>query len=154
MKQKSEQINFDHSPVMPKTTNRFRLLFEGFGSNGNNMRLTEMVVKCSCPSIDFSMDLRQFGLMLNYDKWSDIKLVLRDDVCNVVHDEVTTQVHNQLKDQNISFGIKMQSMDGADLILNETSLLKCRIRKYASNDWDYSSAKPKTITLLISYSIE
>jgi hypothetical protein len=146
--------NSDTGMVMPKTTNHFKVVFEGFGTGDRSEQLARQVVKCSCPSIDLSFDLRQFGLFLSNTKWNDIKLVLRDDVTNVVIDEVMTQVRDQLMDELRRFKLKILALDGSDTVLHETVLLDCKIIKYTSNDWDYSSTKPKTITLHVTFTLE
>lgn len=138
--------------LMPKSVNQFRLIFEDFGTNTKNLELTQNIIKCSCPSIDMSFDLSQFSLFLRNNRWNPIKIVLRDDLTNIVHDEVMNQVKGQLADENRRFRLKIQAIEGV-VLLHEVILTECKISKYSSNDWDYSSSKPKTISLNVMYTL-
>ena len=137
---------------VPKSQNRFKIVFKNFGTNTNDEELFKNVFKCTNPSIGMGFDLRKFGFMLNPEpKWDDIKLILRDDVENIVHTEVLNELNTQFKDAEKVFSLKLISLDNEGNTLSEMSLSNCRISKYSTNDWDYSKSSVKTITLYISY---
>ena len=134
--------------LIPKTTNKFRVLFEDFGNKVDLSRLTQQVITITRPSIS----LNWADLMRIKPLWKPIVLVLRDEVTSHTLNLVMEQIKKQMKcDGNINFSLKIETLDRSDKVLETWKVSNCQIINCDNGILDYAKGDALTITLSIEY---
>lgn len=141
--------------LMPKTANRFWVGFSNFGSGKNGDVLSSQIYSITRPSICFQEEtgMEMFGLPDNPPTWIPITLVLRDDVMNIAHSEVLTQIYKQLKGKDDPFVLILQMLDGSHTVLEELHLTNCSILNYSTRELAYDCDEVVTIHLTVKYDL-
>jgi hypothetical protein len=155
--------------LMPKLKYRFRVLLEGFGVTKPTTELTKQVMSCSRPGVSFeNVELSIYNSKINYAgryTWTDVTLVLRDDVTGIVSRLVGEQVQKQFdffeqasaaSGMDYKFVTKIEILDGGNGAL-EPSVLEvfelngCYLQNTVYQAADYKDSNPFDITLTIKY---
>jgi hypothetical protein len=155
--------------LMPKLQYRYRVLFENLGVSRPTTELTKQVMSAGRPSVDFqeiTLDTYNSKVKLaGKPSWSDIEVVVRDDVTGAVSRLVGEQVQKQFdffEQSSAASGIdykfttKIELLDGGNgvntpVVLETFELYGCFLQKAAYLGGDYKNSDPLTITLTIRY---
>lgn len=155
--------------LMPKLKYRFRVLLEGFGVSKPTTELTKQVMSCTRPGVSFeNVELSIYNSKINYAgryTWTDVTLVLRDDVTGIVSKLVGEQVQKQFdffeqasaaSGMDYKFVTKIEILDGGNGAL-EPSVLEvfelngCYLQNTVYQAADYKDSNPFDITLTVKY---
>ena len=155
--------------LMPKLKYRFRVSLEGFGVSKPTTELTKQVMSCTRPSVQFeNVELSVYNSKINYAgryTWTDVSLVLRDDVTGVVSKLVGEQIQKQFdffeqasaaSGMDYKFITKIEILDGGNgalepNILEVFELNGCYVQNTVYAQADYKDSNPFDITLTIKY---
>jgi hypothetical protein len=155
--------------LMPKLKYRFRVSLEGFGVTKPTTELTKQVMSCTRPSVQFeNVELAVYNSKINYAgryTWTDVSLVLRDDVTGVVSKLVGEQIQKQFdffeqasaaSGMDYKFVTKIEILDGGNgalepNILEVFELNGCYVQNTVYAQADYKDSNPLDITLTIKY---
>jgi hypothetical protein len=155
--------------LMPKLKYRFRVSLEGFGVSGQTTELTKQVMSCTRPSVSFeNVELAVYNSKINYAgryTWTDVSLVLRDDVTGIVSRLVGEQIQKQFdffeqasaaSGMDYKFVTKIEILDGGNgalepNILEVFELNGCYVQNTVYAQGDYKDSNPLDITLTIKY---
>jgi hypothetical protein len=155
--------------LMPKLSYRFRVLFENLGVSKPTTELTKQVVTAGRPKVDFddiTLDVYNSRVkMAGKPKWTDVTIVLRDDVSGAVSKLVGEQVQKQFdffEQSSAASGIdykfttKIELLDGGNgayepSVLETWELYGCFIQSSEYMGTDYAKSDPLTITMTIRY---
>jgi hypothetical protein len=156
--------------LMPKLKHRFQVTFLNFGLVASNpIALTQQVVSCARPTANFnSTEVHSYNNVMYLAQkptWSEIELVLRDDITNSVTSLVSQQVQKQMNHYtqsaspagiNYKFQMQVNTLDGTSgtgntAILEQWYLEGCYVMTAAYDSLDYSSSDAVQITLTIRY---
>lgn len=151
--------------LMPKPKHKFRVIFSQFGPITGGVQMTRNVVSVSRPTVQSSpVTVHSYNSIAYYAgkaEWSEIELVVRDDVTNAVTKLVTHQEQKQmnhiaqttpLAGSDYKFTMWIETMDGGDNVFYETWTLEgCFLSQINFDGFDYSSAEPMQITMTIRY---
>jgi hypothetical protein len=150
--------------LMPKPKNRFRVRVFNFGPVSGGMDFTQNVMTANRPNIQHAEhevhSYNSTGYYAGKPTWSPLEITLRDDVTNAVARLVYYQIQKQmnhlqqttpLAGVNYMFDTKVDTLDGADGVLETVHYEGCFIQSYNGGDWDYSTADPSTIQLSIRF---
>ena len=155
--------------LFPKLKYRFRVLMENFGVSKPTTELTKQVVSCSRPEVTFENKmLHVYNSVVNYaakPTWTEINVVLRDDVTNAVSKLVGEQIQKQFdffeqssaaSGSDYKFVTRIEILDGGNGayepgILETFELYGCYITKTKYQDGAYDSSDPMDIAITIKY---
>ena len=155
--------------LMPKLKYRFRVSLEGFGVTKPTTELTKQVMSCTRPSVSFeNVELAVYNSKINYAgryTWTDVSLVLRDDVTGIVSRTVGEQIQKQFdffeqasaaSGMDYKFVTKIEILDGGNgalepNVLEIFELNGCYIQNTVYAQADYKDSNPLDITLTIKY---
>jgi hypothetical protein len=156
--------------LMPKLKYRFRVTFEGFGANSENiLELTRQVSEAARPTVSFDdKTIDVYNSIIHYagkPKWGAISVKIRDDQSNMVNQLVGEQNQKQFDffEQSSAaaagsykFTMKIEMLDGANQkSVLETSVLEtwecvgCYLVSSTYNALTYADAGFMTIDLSI-----
>lgn len=137
---KSNEHDIIKGLLMPKLVYRFRtaLLNFGFADDENVLNMMQQIVSIEQPSI--SIDT------MTLDK--TIKLKLRNDVCDHVHNNIKFQIEKQRNDSAV-FDIKITHLDINDEIFGVWELNNCKIQKVHFATMNYADNSAQHIILEI-----
>ncbi len=155
--------------LMPKLKYRFRVLLENFGVSKPTTELTKQVMSCTRPGVQFeNVELHVYNSKINYAgkyTWTDVTLVLRDDVKGFTSKLVGEQVQKQFdffeqasaaSGMDYKFVTKIEILDGGNGLL-EPNILEifelngCYLQNTVYAQADYRDSNPMDITLTIKY---
>jgi hypothetical protein len=106
--------------------------------------LTQQVISVSRPSVSFSL---LFGAT-----WSNLDLLLRDDIINVASKVTQAQINAQRADPETTFGMSIQLLSSdADVIAEEWKCMGCRFVTVAYDPVDYTDQAPLSIMVKIKF---
>lgn len=139
--------------LQPKLAYRFRVLFEGFGTNNNLRELTGQVMSVNRPSIthtDIAVhSYNSIAYMSGKHEWSTIEMVVRDDITNAVSSAIGAQLQRQMNHfeqigpvagVNYKFDMRIQALDGTNgEALEEWELNGCFLTAATYNEYNYES---------------
>jgi hypothetical protein len=155
--------------LMPKLKYRFRVSLENFGVSKPTTELTKQVMNITRPGVSFdNIELHVYNSKVNYAgryTWSDVTLVVRDDVSNEVSKLVGEQLQKQFdffEQSSAASGIdykfvtRIEILDGGNganepKVLETFELYGCYIQNSVYSNTDYSSSDPIDITLTFKY---
>jgi hypothetical protein len=155
--------------LMPKLKYRFRVSLENFGVSKPTTELTKQVMNITRPGVSFdNIELHVYNSKINYAgrySWSDVTLVVRDDVSNEVSKLVGEQLQKQFdffEQSSAASGIdykfvtRIEILDGGNganepKVLETFELYGCYIQNSVYSNTDYSSSDPIDITLTFKY---
>ena len=155
--------------LMPKLKYRFRVLLENFGTTNQTTEVTKQVITCTRPEVSMeAVVLDVYNSQIKYagkPKWSDITLVVRDDVSGAVSGVVASQIQKQFdffEQSSAASGIdykftaKIELLDGGNganeaTVLETFELNGCFINKVTYQGGDYKSNDAMDISMTISY---
>ena len=155
--------------LMPKLKYRFRVTLQNFGVTAPSTELTKQVMTVTRPEVTFeNMTLDVYNSRIKYagkHTWSDITLVVRDDVTGAVSKLVGEQVQKQFdffEQSSAASGIDykftavIEILDGGNgafepTVLETFELEGCYLQKVKYADGDYKSSEPMQIDLTITY---
>jgi hypothetical protein len=157
--------------LMPKLKHRFQITFNNFGNptSSSTIVLTQQVVSCARPTANFqSTEIHSYNNVMYIPQkptWSEIELVLRDDISNEVSALVSAQVQKQMNHYtqsaapagiNYKFEMMINTLDGtsgasAQPAIEQWYLEGCYIMTAAYDTLEYSSSDPVQLTLTIRY---
>ena len=155
--------------LMPKLKYRFRVTLQNFGVTAPTTELTKQVMTVTRPEVTFeNMTLDVYNSRIKYagkHTWSDITLVVRDDVTGAVSKLVGEQVQKQFdffEQASAASGIDykftavIEILDGGygafePTVLESFELEGCYLQKVKYADGDYKSSEPMQIDLTITY---
>lgn len=155
--------------LMPKLKYRFRVTLQNFGVTAPTTELTKQVMTVTRPEVTFeNMTLDVYNSRIKYagkHTWSDITLVVRDDVTGAVSKLVGEQVQKQFdffEQASAASGIDykftavIEILDGGNgafepTVLESFELEGCYLQKVKYADGDYKSSEPMQIDLTITY---
>lgn len=155
--------------LMPKLKYRFRVTFSSFGVTNESTELTKQVMTCTRPEVSFeNMTLDVYNSKIKYagkHTWSDVTLVVRDDVSGTVSRIVAEQVQKQFdffEQASAASGIDykfvtlIEILDGGNGTLEPTvletfELSGCYLQKVTYQGGDYKSSDPLDISMTITY---
>lgn len=152
--------------LQPKLKYRFRVLFEGFGTNDNLRELTAQIESVGRPSIQYGeMPVHSYNSVayaMGKHEWQAIDLTVRDDINNAVATAVGAQIQKQLNhfEQtgpvagiNYKFGMQIHTLDGTNgEALEIWELDGCFLTNVNNQDFNYSSGTEyMTIQMSVRY---
>lgn len=155
--------------LMPKLKYRFRVSLENFGVDKPTTELTKQVMNITRPGVSFdNIELHVYNSKINYAgkyTWSDVTLVVRDDVTGAVSRLVGQQLQKQFdffEQSSAASGIdykfvtKIEILDGGNganepTVLETFELYGCYVQNSVYSNTDYSSSDPIDITLTLKY---
>ncbi len=155
--------------LMPKLKYRFRVSLENFGVTKPTTELTKQVMNVTRPGVSFdNIELNVYNSKINYAgryTWTDISLVVRDDVSGEVSRLVGEQIQKQFdffEQSSAASGIdykfltRIEILDGGNganevRVLETFELYGCYLQNTVYSNTDYSSSDPIDITLTIKY---
>jgi hypothetical protein len=155
--------------LMPKLKYRFRVSLENFGVEKPTTELTKQVMNITRPGVSFdNIELHVYNSKINYAgkyTWSDVTLVVRDDVTGAVSRLVGQQLQKQFdffEQSSAASGIdykfvtKIEILDGGNganepTVLETFELYGCYVQNSVYSNTDYSSSDPIDITLTLKY---
>lgn len=155
--------------LMPKLKYRFRVSLENFGVTKPTTELTKQVMNVTRPGVSFdNIELNVYNSKINYAgryTWTDISLVVRDDVSGEVSRLVGEQIQKQFdffEQSSAASGIdykfltRIEILDGGNganevRVLETFELYGCYLQNTVYSNTDYSSSDPIDITLSIKY---
>lgn len=155
--------------LMPKLKYRFRVTLQNFGVTSPTTELTKQVMTVTRPEVSFEKkELHVYNSRVRYagkHEWSDVTLVVRDDVTGAVSKLVGEQVQKQFdffEQASAASGIDykfttvIEILDGGNgafepTVLESFELEGCMLQKVKYADGDYSSSDPMQIDLTIVY---
>jgi hypothetical protein len=155
--------------LMPKLKYRFRVSLENFGVTKPTTELTKQVMNVTRPGVSFdNIELNVYNSKINYAgryTWTDITLVVRDDVSGEVSRLVGEQIQKQFdffEQSSAASGIdykfltRIEILDGGNganevRVLETFELYGCYLQNTVYSNTDYSSSDPIDITLTMKY---
>jgi hypothetical protein len=155
--------------LMPKLKYRFRVTLQNFGVTAPTTELTKQVMTVTRPEVTFeNITLDVYNSRIKYagkHTWSDVTLVVRDDVTGAVSKLVGEQVQKQFdffEQASAASGIDykftavIEILDGGNgafepTVLESFELEGCYLQKVKYADGDYKSSEPMQIDLTITY---
>ncbi len=150
--------------LMPKPKNRFRVRVFNFGPISGGMDFTQNVQTCNRPNLTHDEheipSYNSTGYYAGKGKWSPLEISLRDDVTNAVARLIWYQMQKQmnhiqqttaLAGVSYMFDTKVDTLDGAEGILNTCHYEGCFVQSVNGGDWDYATADPSTYSLTIRF---
>jgi hypothetical protein len=155
--------------LMPKLKYRYRVSLESFGVSKPTTELTKQVMTCTRPGVSFeNMELSVYNSKINYAgryTWTEVSLVLRDDVTGIVSRIVGEQIQKQFdffeqasaaSGMDYKFVTKIEILDGGNgalepNVLEIFELNGCYLQNTVYGGGDYKSSEPLDITLTIKY---
>ena len=155
--------------LMPKLKYRFRVSLENFGVEKPTTEVTKQVKNITRPGVSFdNIELHVYNSKINYAgkyTWSDVTLVVRDDVTGAVSRLVGQQLQKQFdffEQSSAASGIdykfvtKIEILDGGNganepTVLETFELYGCYVQNSVYSNTDYSSSDPIDITLTLKY---
>jgi hypothetical protein len=155
--------------LMPKLKYRFRVMLEGFGVSKPTTELTKQVMSCTRPSVQFeNIELAVYNSKINYAgrySFTDVQIVLRDDVTGAVSKLVGEQVQKQFdffeqssaaSGMDYKFVTKIEILDGGNgafepTILEVFELNGCYLQNTVYDGADYKDSNPFLITLTVKF---
>ncbi len=155
---------------MPKLKNRWRVTFVNLGQGeGNSADVSMNAVTVSRPNISFEeIPIHRYNstaYVLGKHTWEPLNLVLEDDVTNKVGSVIRSQFESQQKligadgpylaaaatASTYKFGIKLEQLDGGDLVIERWIVEGCMIQAMDLGEGDYSASEAHTINLTIRF---
>lgn len=150
--------------LQPKYVYRYRVRFVNFGPIAGGTDLTQQVVSMVRPKVSHEpVTVDSYNSKAYFaarHTWDEVTVTFRDDVTNAVARLVGHQTQKQLNHfeqtgalagSNYKFTTYIETMDGADGVLDQWILEGC----YLSNvDWgesNYSTSESQQITCTIRY---
>ncbi len=86
--------------LQPKLAYRFRVIFEGFGTNNNLRELTANVLSVTRPAITYTdipvHSYNSIAYAMGKHEWQPVDLIIRDDITGAVASAIGAQVQRQL----------------------------------------------------------
>jgi hypothetical protein len=156
--------------LMPKLKYRFRVSFDNFGVTGNpSTELTKQVMTAARPDISFEeITIPVYNSTVKLagkHKFSNTKLVLRDDASGVVSRKVGEQMQKQFdffeqsgaaSGIDYKFRMRVEILDGGNgqyepVTLESFEYLGCFIQQATYAEASYSENAPLDISLSIAY---
>jgi hypothetical protein len=158
--------------LMPKLQYRFKVEFEGMGSGGDGMPLvTTNVISVTRPQLDhedITLDTYNSKIRLaGKHTWSDITLVLRDDMDGNVIKSLDHQLSKQVNHStqasaksgaDYKFKMSIITLDGSfdndsngAAVLDKWELVGCFIPSIQYGDLNYSTSDMVQVTATIRY---
>ena len=155
--------------LMPKLKYRFRVQLQNFGVTSPTTEITKQVMTCTRPEVSFeNMTIDVYNSKIRYagkHTWSDVTLVVRDDVTGAVSKLVGEQVQKQFdffeqasaaSGMDYKFTTVIEILDGGNgafepTVLESFELEGCYLQKAKYEDAAYDSSDPMKIDLTITY---
>ena len=166
----SDQSASAQGLLMPKLRYRFRVSFEKFGVDTENVvELTKQVVSFARPNLSFeAIDLPIYNSTLKLAgryAWQDIQCVLRDDATGAVSRLVGQQLQKQFDFAEMAsaaagidykFLTRFQILDGGNgnsepTVLEEWQLYGCYLQSVDYGPMAYGTNEAVEITMTIRY---
>jgi len=166
----SDQSASAQGLLMPKLRYRFRVSFENFGVDTENVvELTKQVVSFARPNLSFeAIDLPIYNSTLKLAgryAWQDIQCVLRDDATGAVSRLVGQQLQKQFDFAEMAsaaagidykFLTRFQILDGGNgnsepTVLEEWQLYGCYLQSVDYGPMAYGTNEAVEITMTIRY---
>ena len=163
-------VDNSQSTLMPKLQYRFRVIFTGLGSDGGTQPLlTSNVISVTRPQLDhedITLDTYNSKIRLaGKHTWSDITLVLRDDmdsnVIRAMDHQLSKQVNHATQASaksgaDYKFKMEIETLDGAfdaadAPVLDKWEMVGCFIPSIQYGDLNYSSSDMVQVTATIRY---
>lgn len=159
------------SLLMPKLQYRFRVILDGFGTDGDLREITRQVVDVTRPNLTFEQitidAYNSRSYLAGKHTWEPITLTLREDANNNVQRIVGQQLQKQfdfyeqasaVAGGTYKFLTKIQILDGGNgantggaNIIDQYQLVGCYIESANYNTLAYSTNDPVQVTLTIRY---
>jgi len=156
--------------LMPKLQYRFRVLFDGFGTQGDSRELTRQVIDVTRPTVSFEqMTIDAYNsrsYLAGKHTWDPITINLREDANNSVQKIVGQQLQRQfdfyeqssaVSGSTYKFQTKVEILDGGNgntnsaQIIDRFHLVGCYVENVNYNTLAYSTSEAVTVTLSIRY---
>lgn len=157
--------------LMPKLKNRWRVTFQGIGANagGNSSDLSMQAITVTRPNLSFEqIKLDRYNstaYVAGKHEWEPCNLVVQDDITGLA----TAIIQAQLEAQQLligadgpwlataatasayKFGIKLDLLDGNELIVEQWLLEGCWLANSDFGELDYSASEAVTISLQVRF---
>lgn len=152
--------------LQPKLAYRFRVIFQGFGTNNNLRELTANVQSVTRPSVQHVNapvhSYNSVAYVMGKHEWQPITLEVRDDVTNAVTSAVHSQIQRQLNHfeqigpvagTNYKFSMQIHTLDGTNAEEMESWQIDgCFIESTDEGQYNYESgAEFMKISMTIRY---
>jgi hypothetical protein len=139
--------------LQPKLAYRFRVIFEGFGTNNNLRELTANVLSVTRPAITYTdipvHSYNSIAYAMGKHEWQPVDLIIRDDITGAVASAIGAQVQRQLNHYeqigpvagtNYKFSMQIHAMDGTNAEAMEIWQLDgCFLTNVQNNEYNYES---------------
>jgi hypothetical protein len=163
------QSSSNQGLLMPKLQYRFRVTLQNFGVTSPTTEITKQVMTVTRPEVTFdNITLDVYNSRIKYagkHSWTDVTLVVRDDVSGAVSKLVGEQVQKQFdffEQASAASGIDykfttvVEILDGGNgayepTVLESFELEGCYLQKVKYKDGDYKTSDPMDISLTITY---
>lgn len=159
----------NHVLLMPKLKYRFRVVFTGFGAQGDSdvLEMTRQIADAKRPSVQFATEtIDVYNSKINYigkPTWQDVTISVRDDVNNSTALLVAKQLQKQFDffEQSAAtsagdykFDMLIQMTDGGNgtedaILLEEWACYGCIITTADYDSMNYKENTPVMIKLTI-----
>jgi len=157
--------------LMPKLKNRWRVTFQGIGANtgGNSSDLSMQAITVTRPNLSFEqIKLDRYNstaYVAGKHEWEPCNLVVQDDITGLA----TAIIQSQLEAQQLligadgpwlataatasayKFGVKLDLLDGNELIVEQWLLEGCWIANSDFGELDYAASEAVTISLQVRF---
>ena len=167
----SDQSLGNQTLLMPKLKYRFRVQFQGIGTNGpgETLELTRQVMDFSRPNVTFeNIDLPVYNSTVKIAgkyAWQDITCQVRDDAGGNISRVIGSQLQKQLdfaemssaaSGINYKFQTTFQVLDGGNgtnvpIVLESWEIYGCYLQGVNYNDANYGTNEPMTVSMTIRF---
>lgn len=156
--------------LMPKLQFRFRLIFSGFGTTGNDENeLTRQVIDCSRPNLSFAKITvpvyNSTVYLAGKHTWNTMSINIRDDASGAISKLVGAQLQKQLNmteqasagtGADYKFSLILQMLDGANgsqepIALETWFISGAYLESVNYNTVNYGTSEVVTLALTVQY---
>lgn len=155
--------------LMPKLQFRFRVLFYGIGTTGNELELTKQVMDCSRPQVQFDeITLNVYNsrvYLAGKHTWQPLNINIRDDATGLVSRTIGQQLQKQLdffqqasaqSGIDYKFTTRIDILDGGNgtstpTELEQWELLGCYLQQANYNQLNYATSDQVSIALTLRF---
>jgi hypothetical protein len=167
----SDQSLGNQTLLMPKLKYRFRVQFQGMGTNGpgETLEVTRQVMDFSRPQVQFeNIDLPVYNSTVKIAgkySWQDVTCQVRDDAGGNISRVIGSQLQKQLdfaemssaaSGINYKFQTTFQVLDGGNgtnvpVVLETWEMYGCYLQSVNYNDANYGTNEPMTVSMTIRF---
>ncbi len=135
--------------AQPERSHRFRVRFEDFGDI-DTTALTEQVISTDRPLFNFTQVAGLQSARLGDGHWSNIWVVVLDDIANRASRLIAGQIERQ-RASNAAFMMHIEIMAKGYAVIENWTCTGCRFQTVPYAGLSYAKDEPLSITLVVAY---